>query len=73
MKDTKSLRVDGFPPKLLMETVEEIRITIARVFKLKKGSINKSDNYRPVSLTPVICKLLEMLIKDLMLDFFVRK
>ena len=36
MKDTKSLRVDGFPPKLLMETVEEIRITIARVFKLKK-------------------------------------
>ena len=73
MKDTKSLRVDGLPPKLLMETVEQIRITIARVFKLKKGSINKSDNYRPVSLTPVICKLLEMLIKDLMLDFFVRK
>ena len=25
----------------------------------KKGSRNKSENYRPVSLTSVICKLLE--------------
>ena len=38
----------------------------------KKGSRNKSDNYRPVSLTSVICKLLERLIKDHMLDFLVR-
>ena len=30
----------------------------------KKGSKNKSENYRPVSLTSVICKLLERLIKD---------
>ena len=30
----------------------------------KKGSRNKSENYRPVSLTSVICKLLERLIKD---------
>ena len=28
----------------------------------KKGSINKSVNYRPVSLTSVICKLLETII-----------
>ena len=28
----------------------------------KKGSINKSENYRPVSLTSVICKLLQRLI-----------
>ena len=27
----------------------------------KKGSRNKSENYRPVSLTSVICKLLERL------------
>ena len=75
MKDNKSPGVDGIPPKLLMETVEQISIQLARVFNLslkkgvvpfewkeaniiplfKKGSINKSENYRPVSLTSVIC------------------
>ena len=35
----------------------------------KKGSRNKSENYRPVSLTLVICKLLERLIKDHLVDF----
>ena len=38
----------------------------------KKGSRNKSDNYRPVTLTSVICKLLERLNKYRMVDFFVR-
>ena len=38
----------------------------------KKVSRNKSENYRPVSLTSVICKLLERLIKDHMVDFLVR-
>ena len=38
----------------------------------KKGSRNKSDNYRPVSLTSVICKLLERLIKDHVVDFLVK-
>ena len=38
----------------------------------KKGSRNKSENYRPVSLTSVICKLLEKLIKDHMVDFLLR-
>ena len=28
----------------------------------KKGSRNKPENYRPVSLTSVVCKLLETLI-----------
>ena len=92
MKDHKSLGVDGIPPKLLMETVKQIRIPLARVFNLslkegvvpfewkeanriplfKKASRNTSDNYRPVSLTSVICKLLERLIKDHMLDFLLR-
>ena len=35
----------------------------------KNGSRNKSENYRPVSLTSVICKLLKKLIKDHMVDF----
>ena len=74
--------VDGIPPKLLMETVEQVSIPLARVFNLslkegvvpvewkeaniiplfKKGSRNKSENYRPVSLTSVIHKLLERLM-----------
>ena len=91
MKDNKSPGVDGIPPKLLMETVEQISIPLASVFNFslkegvvpfewkeaniiplfKKGSRNKS-NYRPVSLTSVICKLLERLIKDHMVDFLVK-
>ena len=78
MKDNKSPVVDGIPPKLLMETVEQISMPLARVFNLsikegvvpfewkvvniiplfKNGSRNKSENYRPVSFTSVICKLL---------------
>ena len=38
----------------------------------KKGSRNKSDNYRPVSLMSVIYKLLERLINDHMVDFLVK-
>ena len=89
MKDNKSPGVDGIPPELLMETVEQISIPLARVFNLslkegvvpfqwkeaniiplfKKGSRNKSENYRAVSLTSVICKLLEKLIKYHVFDF----
>ena len=92
MKDNKSPGVDGIPPKLLMETVEQISIPLAIVFNLslkegvvpfewkeaniiplfKKGSRNKSENYRPVNLTSVVCKLLERLIKDHMVDFLVK-
>ena len=38
----------------------------------KKGSINKPENYRPVSLTSVVCKLLETLIRDHMAEFLVK-
>ena len=37
-----------------------------------KGSRNKLENYRPASLTSVICKLLERLTKDHMADFIVK-
>ena len=39
---------------------------------IKKGSRNKSVNYRPVSLTSVICKSLETIIRDHMIDFLVK-
>ena len=40
-KDNKSHGVDGIPPKLLMETVEQISIPLARVFNLslKEGVV----------------------------------
>ena len=38
----------------------------------KKGSRNKPDNYRPVSLTSVVCKLLETLFRDHMVEFLVK-
>ena len=37
----------------------------------KKGSRNKSVNYRPVSLTSVICKVLET-IRDRMMGFLIK-
>ena len=49
--------------------VEWKEVNIIPLFK--KGSRNKSANDRPVSLTLVICKLLERLIKDHMVDFLV--
>ena len=39
---------------------------------LKKGSRNKSVNYRSVSLISVICKLLETIIRDHMMDFLMK-
>ena len=73
-RDNKTPGVDIIPPILLMETVKQISIPLARVFNLslkegvfpfewketniigifKKGSRNKLDNYRPVSLKSVI-------------------
>ena len=38
----------------------------------KKGSRNKPDVYRPVSLTSIVCKLLETLIRDHIMEFLVK-
>ena len=38
----------------------------------KKGSTDKSENYRPVSLTSVVCTLLEPLVGDYMVEFLVK-
>ena len=85
MKDNKSFGVNVTLPNLLMETVEEISMSLARELNLslkegvvpfewkeaniiqlcKKGSRNKSENYRPISLS-------SKLIKDHVVDFLVR-
>ena len=92
LKDNKSPGVDGIPPKLFKEIVEQISTPLAKLFNLsleegivpsewkesnitplfKKGSRNKPENYRPVSLTSVVCKLLETLIRDHMVEFLVK-
>ena len=92
MKDNKSPGVDGIPPKLLKESVDQISTPLAKWFNLsleegivpsewkeanitplfKKGSRKKPENYRPVSLTSVVCKLLETLIRDHMVEFLVK-
>ena len=58
----------------LKEAVVPFEWKEANVIPLfKKGSRNKSENYRPVSLTSVFCKnLLERLIKDHIVDFLIR-
>ena len=91
MNDNKSPGVDGIPPKLLKEIVEQISTPLGNFFNLslegivpsewkeanitplfKKVSRNKPENYRPVSLTSVVCKLLETLIRDHMVEFLVK-
>ena len=38
----------------------------------KKGDKHLPSNYRPVSLTSIICKMLERIIKDHLLQYFIR-
>ena len=36
----------------------------------KKGDKSSANNYRPVSLTSIVCKILESIIRDLIQEFF---
>ena len=38
----------------------------------KKGSKNSTDNYRPVSLTSIPCKIMESVLKDELTDYLLR-
>ena len=87
IKEHKLPGVDGISSKILKETVEQISTPLAPVQEgivplelerskhysfIKKRFKNKSVNYRPVSLTSVICKLLEVIIRDHMMDFLIK-
>ena len=57
----------------LQEGIVPLELKEANIIPLfKKGSRNKSVNYRPVSLTSVICTVLETIIKDHMMDFLIK-
>ena len=77
MKDNKSPRVDGKNCLRKLLSLEEG--IVPSVWKeanftplFKKGSRNKPEHYRPVSLTSVVCKLLETLIRNHMMEFLVK-
>ena len=84
MKDNKSPGVDGIPPKPLKEIIEQISTPLEEGIVLSewkeanitplfnRGSRNKPENYRRVSFTSVVCKLLESLTRDHMVEFLVK-
>ena len=74
LKDNKSSGIEGITPKLLKEIAEEISVPLAIMFNLslREGTVPhqwKHENYRSVSLTSAVCKLLESLLRDHMVDF----
>ena len=76
-RQTSSIAASTGEPHLVHQLVNLIRWPLewkeANIVPLfKKGSRNKSVNYRPVSLTSVICILLETIIRDHMIDFLVK-
>jgi len=36
----------------------------------KKGNKNEPSNYRPVSLTSIVCKIMESIIRDIIMEHF---
>ena len=57
----------------LQEGIVPLECKEANIIPLfKKDSRNKSVNFRPVSLISVICKLLETIIRDHMMDFLLK-
>ena len=57
-------------PEMIAKKIKKMKANITPLFK--KGSRKKPENYRPVSLTSVVCKLLETLIRDHMVEFLIK-
>ena len=47
------------------------KATIAAIFK--KGARNLAENYRPISLTEALCKIMEKLLKNVIVDHLLRE
>ena len=68
ISDLYLLKVDSRKERIVPLEWKEANI----IPLFKKGSRNKSVNYRPVSLTSAICKVLETVIRDHMMDFLIK-
>eukprot|EP00061_Rhincodon_typus_P004803 g23467.t1 len=62
LKMDKSPGPDGLHPRVLKEIVEEIAEALVVIFQ--KEVRQKTGNYRLISLTSVIGKILESIVKD---------
>ena len=56
MKDNKSPGVDGIPPKLLKEIVEQISIPLAKLFHLSLEEGIVPSEWKEASITPLFKK-----------------
>ena len=56
--------------KCLTESIFPSELKVAKVTPLyKKGSINECGNYRPISILPTISKILELFVKDKLVNY----
>ena len=47
------------------------RAIVSPIFK--KGARNRAENYRPVSLTSILCKLMESFVKEVIVNHIMDK
>ena len=59
IKDNKSSGVDGIPPKILMETVEQISIARARLFNLSLIEKEVPFEWKEANIIPLFKKKFE--------------
>ena len=57
MKDNKSPGVDGIPPKLLKEIVEQISTPLAKLFNLSLEEGIFSSEWKEANITPLFKKV----------------
>ena len=88
LNTSKSQGPDNLHPKLLLETLHEIKEPLTEIFKNslqegtvpndwklanivplhKKGCKSSPENYRPISLTSVVSKIMEKLVRDKIME-----
>jgi len=57
---------DGIPARVLKDNCDSLCVPLSIIFNKSMDARSKSkpENYRPVSLTSICCKLMESIIRD---------